>query len=116
MLILTRRAGEAVMIGEEVVFTVVAVKGDQARVGIQAPREIPVHRGEIYQRILREQAAQSAPPGSTGLAESTPASSVTETTPQARRTRTARVTWKGARRERVTPARACASGQSDPDV
>jgi carbon storage regulator len=54
MLILTRRAGETVMIGDEVTVTVLGVRGDQVRVGIQAPKSIPVHRQEIYERIQRE--------------------------------------------------------------
>ena len=54
MLILTRRIGETVMIGNEVSVTVVGVKGSQVRVGIQAPRSIAVHRDEIYKRIQRE--------------------------------------------------------------
>lgn len=56
MLILTRRAGETVMIGDEVTITVLGVKGNQVRLGINAPRTVAVHREEIYQRIKREQA------------------------------------------------------------
>ncbi len=51
MLILTRKVGEAVMVGDEVSFTVLSVKGNQVRLGIKAPREVEVHREEIYQRI-----------------------------------------------------------------
>ncbi len=58
MLILTRRVGESVMIGDEVTITVLGVKGNQVRVGVNAPREIAVHREEIYQRIKREKEAQ----------------------------------------------------------
>lgn len=54
MLILTRRVGETVMIGNDVVVTVLGVKGNQVRVGIKAPKELPVHREEIYERIKRE--------------------------------------------------------------
>lgn len=54
MLILTRRVGETVMIGNEVTITVLGVKGNQVRVGITAPKSIPVHREEIYLRIKRE--------------------------------------------------------------
>jgi carbon storage regulator len=55
MLILTRRVGEAVMIGDSIVVTVLDVRGGQVRLGIQAPKEVAVHREEIYERIKREQ-------------------------------------------------------------
>ena len=55
MLILTRRVGETVMIGDDVTITVLGVKGNQVRVGINAPKHIAVHREEIYERIKREQ-------------------------------------------------------------
>ena len=55
MLILTRRVGETVMIGDEVTITVLGVKGNQVRVGINAPKNVAVHREEIYERIKREQ-------------------------------------------------------------
>jgi len=54
MLILTRRVGEAVMIGEEVTITVLDVKGSQVRLGVKAPRSVAVHREEIFDRIKRE--------------------------------------------------------------
>ncbi|MGD9841643.1 MAG: carbon storage regulator CsrA [Steroidobacteraceae bacterium] len=55
MLILTRRVGESIMIGEEVVVTVLGVKGNQVRVGVNAPKEVSVHREEIYERIKQEE-------------------------------------------------------------
>ncbi len=56
MLILTRRVGETLMVGDEVTVTVLAVKGNQVRIGVNAPKEVSVHREEIYQRIQREKA------------------------------------------------------------
>jgi carbon storage regulator len=55
MLILTRRVGETVMIGDDVTVTILGVKGNQVRVGINAPKNVAVHREEIYERIKREQ-------------------------------------------------------------
>ena len=57
MLILTRRVGETLMIGDDVTITVLRVKGDEVRIGINAPKAVPVHREEIYERIKREQQA-----------------------------------------------------------
>ena len=59
MLILTRRVGETVMVGDDVTVTVVGVKGNQVRVGINAPKSVAVHREEIYERIKREQQGES---------------------------------------------------------
>ena len=61
MLILTRRVGETIMIGDDVAVTVLGVKGNQVRVGVNAPKETSVHREEIYERIKREEQAGTAP-------------------------------------------------------
>jgi carbon storage regulator (csrA) len=64
MLILTRRVGETLMIGDEVTVTVLGVKGNQVRIGINAPKTVAVHREEIYQRIKGENEGDSSQEGS----------------------------------------------------
>jgi len=54
MLILTRRVGESLMIGDKVNVTVLGIKGNQVRIGVNAPKDVSVHREEIYQRIQQE--------------------------------------------------------------
>jgi carbon storage regulator len=59
MLILTRRVGETLMVGTEVTVTVVAVKGTQVRLGINAPKDVAVHREEVYERVKQEKAEEA---------------------------------------------------------
>ena len=59
MLILTRRVGETLMIGDDVTVTVLGVKGNQVRIGVNAPKHVSVHREEIYERIKKEQEESS---------------------------------------------------------
>ena len=58
MLILTRRIGEVLRVGDEVSITVLGIKGNQVRIGIDAPKDVAVHREEIYQRIQNEKEQQ----------------------------------------------------------
>lgn len=62
MLILTRRVGETLMIGDSVTVTILGVKGNQVRVGITAPKDVAVHREEIFQRIGREASGPASDP------------------------------------------------------
>ncbi len=62
MLILTRRVGETIVIGDDVIITVLGIKGNQVRIGINAPKDVSVHREEIYQRIQQEKNTAPAAP------------------------------------------------------
>jgi carbon storage regulator len=57
MLILTRRVNEKLMVGDEVTVTVLSISGNQVRIGVNAPRHVPVHREEIYEKVKRQQSA-----------------------------------------------------------
>lgn len=62
MLILTRRVGETIVIGDNVIVTVLGIKGNQVRIGVNAPKDVSVHREEIYQRIQQEKNTSSKQP------------------------------------------------------
>lgn len=68
MLILTRRVGEAVVIGEEVTVTVLGVKGNQVRIGVNAPKSVTVHRDEIFERIKNEREGEREAADAMGVA------------------------------------------------
>jgi carbon storage regulator len=59
MLILTRRVGESLMVGDDITVTVLGVKGNQVRIGVNAPKDVAVHREEIYNRIQEDPAADT---------------------------------------------------------
>jgi len=65
MLILTRRVGETLMIGDNVTVTVLGVRGNQVRIGVNAPKDVTVHREEIYERIQKEKEGTPPPPQKT---------------------------------------------------
>jgi len=80
MLILTRRVGETLIIGDDVTVTVLGVKGNQVRIGVDAPKSISVHREEIYERIQREKEAQKQAAEKEGGDTATPSSVVENVT------------------------------------
>ena len=72
MLILTRRVGETIVIGDDVIITVLGIKGNQVRIGINAPKDVSVHREEIYQRIQQEKNTTPAAPVAPKAEEAAP--------------------------------------------
>lgn len=62
MLILTRRVGESLMIGDDINVTVLGIRGNQVRIGVNAPKDISVHREEIYERIQQEKGGSGSAP------------------------------------------------------
>lgn len=84
MLVLSRQKDESIMIGDDVKITIVDVRGDKVRLGITAPKEIPVHRMEIYEAIQREKAeAKAAEEKPEKVAEKHPESEPGKETPEA---------------------------------
>lgn len=88
MLILTRRVGETIVIGDDVIVTVLGIKGNQVRIGINAPKDVSVHREEIYQRIQQEKNPEAAPVKPVEVAPvASPAPATTTTTTVVRKKR-----------------------------
>ncbi len=65
MLVLSRKTDESIIIGENIVVTVVEIRGDKVRLGVQAPKEVSVHRREIYDKVKRSAPAEGSPPNET---------------------------------------------------
>ena len=76
MLILTRRVGETIVIGDDVIITVLGIKGNQVRIGINAPKDVSVHREEIYQRIQQEKNTTQAAAPTTKPDETAPVTTI----------------------------------------
>ena len=65
MLVLSRKKNESIVIDERIVITVIEVRGDRVRLGIEAPRDVPIHRSEVYEAILRDMSVEPVNPEST---------------------------------------------------
>jgi carbon storage regulator len=104
MLILTRRVGETIVIGDDVIVTVLGIKGNQVRIGINAPKDVSVHREEIYQRIQQEKNTTTTTPvakpdvAPAVTAPIAPATTTTTTT-VVRKKRESKTTDKGENKE-----------------
>lgn len=67
MLVLSRKKNESIVINNDITIVVVEIRGDKVRLGVEAPKEVPVHRREVYDAIKRNEAAENAPPSEAGL-------------------------------------------------
>lgn len=72
MLVLSRKRDEKIIIGDSITLMVVEIRGDKVRLGIEAPKDVTVHRQEVYEAIQRERALQQAPPAEKPAADSNP--------------------------------------------
>ncbi len=104
MLILTRRVGETVVIGNDVTVTVLGVKGNQVRLGVNAPREVAVHREEIFERIKREQSRRKTATTSERLDRSPVAAKIAAARRLTRRRARMRASRFSRYASRITPA------------
>lgn len=66
MLVLSRKKNESIVINDDITIVVVEIRGDKVRLGIEAPKEVPVHRNEVYEAIMRSQQDEVAPPSAAG--------------------------------------------------
>jgi carbon storage regulator len=64
MLVLSRHRDESIMIGDNIIITIVDIRGDKVRIGIEAPNDVPVHRQEVYEAIKRDERKRNPPPSS----------------------------------------------------
>lgn len=71
MLVLSRQRDESIIIGDDIVITIVDIRGDKVRLGIEAPKEIPVHRQEVYEAIARENRDSTSPQGGEAVSNDT---------------------------------------------